>query len=281
MRLFANQEVPGNGDAMTMNRWLPESGRTFPRAAARWLAMAVGGAAAAYATFGGITWIRFGYRPRSTPESADPFLDRFVPIYDVAERHHIRVGAPAEITFAAACECDPLQSSLTGAIFRAREVILGSESDGLPRPHGLLALTKSIGWGVLAEVPGREVVMGAVTQPWEADVTFHCLPPDDFAAFDEPGYVKIAWTLRADPITARESVFRTETRAVATCASARARFRRYWSFFAPGIIAIRWLMLRPVKAEAEGRARSRNPAARLSSRADREVPRRIKEASCR
>ena len=117
-------------------------------------------------------------------------------------------------------------------------------------------MTKSIGWGVLAEVPGREVVMGAVTQPWEANVTFRALPPDDFAAFNEPGYVKIVWTLRADPITAAESVFRTETRVIATDAWARRKFRRYWSLLSPGIIIIRAVMLQPVKREAERRARA-------------------------
>jgi hypothetical protein len=97
--------------------------------------------------------------------------------------------------------------------------------------------------------------MGAVTRPWEANVTFRALPPEQFAAFNEPGYVKIAWTIRADPITALESVFRTETRAVATDTDARIRFRRYWSFLSPGIIVIRWALLGPVRTEAERRAR--------------------------
>jgi hypothetical protein len=62
------------------------------------------------------------------------------------------------------------------------------------------------------------------------------------------------WTLRADPIGAAASVLRTETRALATDAAARRAFRRYWSVFSPGIIAIRWMMLGPVKTEAERRA---------------------------
>ena len=64
------------------------------------------------------------------------------------------------------------------AIFKTREVVLGSEPDTAVHPRGLLALTKSIGWGVVAEVPGREVVMGAVTQPWYANVVFRPLSPD-------------------------------------------------------------------------------------------------------
>lgn len=232
---------------------------TRTRSLAQWLAMGVGVAAGAYATYAGVTWFRYGQPSRPAPESQDPLLDRFMPSYDVAERHHIRVSAPAEMTLAAAGEADLEQSPIARAIFRAREVMLGSEPDLAARPRGLLAWTQSIGWRVLAEVPGREVVAGAVTQPWKANVTFRGLSPDEFATFNEPGYVKIAWTLRADPIAQTESVFRTETRAIATDASARARFRRYWSFLSPGIIAIRWLMLQPVKAEAERRARVAEP----------------------
>jgi len=68
--------------------------------------------------------------------------------------------------------------------------------------------------------------------------------------------VKIVWTLRADAIGANASIFRTETRAVATDPAARAKFRRYWSFLSPGIILIRWASLGPVKREAERRYRS-------------------------
>ena len=223
---------------------------------AKWLSFGAGSAAAAYATYAGLTWIRYGHPARSSAENQDALLDRFMPDYDIVERHRIRVSAPAEITLAAASETSLLESPVARVVFRAREVILGSEPDPDPvkRPSGLLALTTSLGWRVLAEVPGREVVVGAVTQPWKANVEFHGLLPGEFTAFNEPGYVKIAWTLRADPISARESVFRTETRAVATDASARTTFRRYWSLLSPGIIVIRWVMLEPVKREAERRA---------------------------
>jgi hypothetical protein len=94
-------------------------------------------------------------------------------------------------------------------------------------------------------------VFGAVTRPWEANVTFQAVAPGDFAAFDEPGLVKIVWNLRSDPIDPTSSIFRTETRAIATDAEARRRFRRYWTAFSPGIIVIRWAMLRPLKKAAE------------------------------
>ena len=58
---------------------------------------------------------------------------------------------------------------------------------------------------------------------------------------------------------AAESIFRTETRVMTTDPAARAKFRRYWSFPSPGIILIRWVSLRPLKAEAERRARDEGP----------------------
>jgi hypothetical protein len=115
---------------------------------------------------------------------------------------------------------------------------------------------REIGWGALAEIPGREIVMGAVTRPWVADVVFRPLTPGAFEAFREPDYVKIVWTLRADPIGTAASMFRTETRVATTDAAARSKFRRYWAFASPGIILIRWASLRPLKAEAERRVRA-------------------------
>jgi hypothetical protein len=228
---------------------------TATRHALKWAAGALGVAAGAYAGYVGVTWLRYGHPAPASADDADPLLDRFMPVYDIVERHHIHVAAPADITLAAAGEQDLMALPAAQAIFKAREILLGSEPDTVARPSGLLALTKSIGWGVLAEEPGREVVMGAVTLPWDANVVFRPLPPDEFVGFDEPDYVKIVWTLRADAIGANASIFRTETRAAATDAAARAKFRQYWSFLSPGIILIRWASLRPLKREAERRAR--------------------------
>src|SRR5262245_40294075 len=227
----------------------------YVRAGAKWSAIALAVAAAAYGTYVGITWYRYGNVAPPSAEDRDPLLDRFLPVYEIVERHQLGVAAPAAVTLDSARDADLQASPVVRTIIRAREIILGATPADRPRPRGLLAEMQALGWGVLADVPGREVVMGAVTRPWEANVTFRALPPDQFAAFNEAGYVKIAWTIRADPITATESVFRTETRAVATDPSARTKFRRYWSFLSPGIIVIRWAVLGPVKQEAERRAR--------------------------
>ena len=227
------------------------------RSGIRWLAFGAGVAAGAYATYVGATWLSYG-RPRpANPEERDELLDAFMPEYEVCERHHIDVDAPADITFSTACAMDLQDSSIIRAIFKTRELLLHGKTRENTLPRGLLAQTKALGWAVLAEIPGREIVMGSVTQPWKGTPEFKGLAPDKFAAFDEPGYVKIAWTLRADSVGPARSVFRTETRVICTDAEARAKFRRYWSFLSPGIILIRRLSLGPLKRVAEYRARKR------------------------
>lgn len=219
----------------------------------------VGLAAAGYAAAATFAWLRYGNPGRAAANegSADPLLDQFMPVYEIVERHHVRVTAPAQLTFTAAKEQDLLDSPIVRAIFKTRELVLGSTQDDRPRVKGLLPTVLSLGWGILREIPDREIVVGAVTKPWEANVVFRAVPPEDFAAFDEPDYVKIAWTLRVDSMSANESTFRTETRAIATDAGARTKFRRYWAFVSPGVALIRRMSLKPLKADAERRARAR------------------------
>jgi hypothetical protein len=222
---------------------------------AKALSVGAGLAAGAYAVYVARTWSSYGNPPPPSPQDRDPILDGFMPVYDVVERHHVDVNAPAAVTLETAKEMALSRLPIVRAIFKGREMILGSTRDRRSEPRGIIEETKALGWVVLDEVPGREIVMGAVTKPWEADVVFRSVSPEAFAAFSEPGYVKIVWTLRADPVSDMSSTFRTETRAVATDLEAERRFRWYWSFLSPGIIGIRWLSLAPIRCDAEGRAR--------------------------
>jgi hypothetical protein len=220
-------------------------------------------ATAAYGAYAGLAWLRYGKPAGPTSGEADPLLDRFMPAYDVVERHSIEVGAPAATTLAVARDQDLGASPVVRGIFKLRELAMGSSPRERRSPAGLLDEVLSLGWGILAEVDNREIVVGAVTKPWEADVVFNALPPEEFAAFLEPGFVKIAWTLRADPLGPYSSVYRTETRAVATDEEARTKFRCYWSLVSPGVWLIRRLSLRPLKAEAEHRAAHQVPEFRI------------------
>lgn len=182
-------------------------------------------------------------------------IDHFIPHPEVGERHETVVAAPADLVFDVACEMDLRSIPLIGAIFWLREKVFRS-SPPPRRPRGLLAETLALGWGRLAERPKRELVMGAVTQPWLADVVFRAVPPDRFAAFAEPDLVKIVWTLEAEPIDATHTRLGSETRVLPTDESARRKFKRYWRLVGIGIVLIRWLALPAVRREAERRFRT-------------------------
>jgi len=218
-------------------------------------------------------WLRYGHvRKRTGPPT---LLDRFLPECEVLEQHQTRVAAPANVTYTAAREMSLMGSPVVRAIFRGRELLMRSPATEQRPPQSLIDEVLSIGWGVLAQEPGREIVLGAVTQPWKSDVKFRALPPDEFAKFNEPGFAKIAWTIRAEPLGPAASRFYTETRVATTGADARKRFRRYWTMVSPGVRLIRRESLRLVRADAEHRYRA---GLKAKGSPDRAAPRDVKHA---
>ena len=220
------------------------------RSHAQWLLAAAAIPAVAYGGLALHAYWRYGSPRKPRADETSHALDELMPVYDVVERHETQVNAPADVTLAAAMQIELFASPLVRCVFRTRALVLGAEPD-VPPSQGLIEFARSLGWGTLSESPGREIVMGAVTKPWNANVTFCSVPAGEFRQFADPDYVKIAWTLRADPLGDSLSRFRTETRAAATDAMARAKFRRYWALVSPGVWLIRRLMLRPVKHRAE------------------------------
>lgn len=178
-------------------------------------------------------------------------VDRFIPKADVRERHEIIVHTPAAVVLEVAERFDLHSIFIIRAIFWLRAKLLGAPYARMKK--GLVEETLGMGWEKLSHTPGREIVMGAVTQPWLGEVKFRPVPSGSFAAFNEPDLVKIVWTLEAEPLGSELTRFATETRAVATNDSARAKFKAYWRKFAIGILMIRWLSVPAMKREAERR----------------------------
>jgi hypothetical protein len=226
------------------------------RRTGRILGASTGAVALGWLGYLGVTWARYGKASRNGQQ--DRLLDRFMPTYEVRERHETKVAAPAEVTYASARQLDLQRSRVVRTIISGRELLMGSEPAVRERQPDFLSEVLSLGWRVLADEPGRELVLGAMTQPWEADVEFRGLPPEEFAAFNEPGYAKIVWTLAVEPTGENSSIFRTETRVATTDPESRRRFRRYWSLVSPGVLLIREETLRLVRREAERRVKAQS-----------------------
>jgi hypothetical protein len=214
--------------------------------------LAAGIGAASYGAYSLRAWAMYGH-VHSDRHPKDDLLDRFLPEPEVDEYHHFKVNAPAAITFEAAKKMDLQASPLVKTIFwlRGLPAMLKGVELRPEGPRGIIEETLANGWGVLAEVPGREIVIGAYTQPWHEKVTFNPLPPAAFASFAEPGYVKIVVTFAAEPLSATESRFVTRTRVATTDPLSRKKFRLYWAPMSAGIILIRYLSLPLIRGAAE------------------------------
>lgn len=174
----------------------------------------------------------------------------FIPRPYRSDHREIVIAAPADLVFFEATRLNLQALPLVRAIFRTRAWVMGDTLEPVAKPLGIVAETMVLGWELLAHTPCRSMVMGAAARPWARNVTFRTIPSDQFAAFAEPGYVKIVWTLEAEPIGPERTRFRTETRVAPTDDAARRRFFWYWLAFGVGIRVIRWSMLRELRRKA-------------------------------
>ena len=193
-------------------------------------------------------------------EHRGPLLDKYLPSYDVREYHQARVRAEAANAYAAFRSLDLKRSRIVRLLFGIRTLpsrFRRREAPPDTPSTSFLETALALGWRVLEEVPGREIVVGAVTQPWAPVVRFHGLSGPEFVEFAEPGFTKIAWGFAASPEAPGVTRVATETRVAATDRVSRRRFRRYWRVVSPFVRLIRRISLRMIQRELE---RSRRAA---------------------
>jgi hypothetical protein len=176
-------------------------------------------------------------------------IDRFLPVYDVVERHEIMIHATAERVYAEVRNLDLTRSKLSRLLFRLR---------GLPpASHNTLDDVLKMGFILLAEEYDREIVLGVVGRFWKLSGGLRRLGPDEYLSFDQPGYAKGAWNFHLSPAEGGV-LLTTETRVRCPDARSRLRFRFYWSLVGPFSGLIRKEMLRIVR-EQSGQIRARDP----------------------
>ena len=187
--------------------------------------------------------------------AAAPLIAAWMPRAEVSLRHAVTVRAPAHVVFHVASTFDIESLPLVKLLIRLRGWLMGAEAAAPRVSRGLLEDMQAIGWVRLAERERREIVAGAAARPWQPDVIFRPIPADQFADFREPGWVRIAWSLEVEPLEPALCRFQSQTRVSATNDDARHHFRSYWRKAGPGIVLIRWALLRAVRREAERRWR--------------------------
>ena len=197
------------------------------------------------------------------PSAGASLIDYFLPRYDHAEVSARIVASTPVAVWAAVHSADLNRSrstrfllSLRAAPTAVRQALTRRRSDSgrlaLATTHRLtladLPRLRS-DFLTLAEIPRRELVLGLVLPIWPArsPAVVH---PSTFAAFGEPGYAKVVFSISMHGAGDQRVRLRTETRVLATSARARRVFRLYWLAIGPFSAHLRRVMLGTIAAEA-------------------------------
>lgn len=191
-------------------------------------------------------------------------LDGFLPTYD----HAICVSgvfrAPPSEVFAAITNLDLFQLPLPRVLLEAR-ALPGRLVDARARHRGQAVAAEpptfrirdlqARGWILLGERPGVELVYGQVGKPWKGagGVPDHPVTADNFAAFAEPGFAKLAESILVTPYGAAACILTAESRVALTDEDSRRRFRRYWLAARPFIRLMRPAIMRTLARQLPGR----------------------------
>lgn len=185
-------------------------------------------------------------------------IDRFIPDPDFQDSRELDVEA-VPVAVMGAIKGTDLKDPVINTLFAVRDLPnrvarrLGGGGTELDQVSFTNIPDVGPGWIKLAEEEGTELVLGAVGKFWRRDYGARDVAPEDFADFDEPGYLKLAVSSRATPQGYDQSVLHYQARVEATDDEARRQFLRYWKVIAPGNDVIVRRALQRVKAEAEWR----------------------------
>jgi hypothetical protein len=185
-------------------------------------------------------------------------IDRYLPEYDVSLDCQTRVNAPPEQTYRAIREAD-LRDPVISALFALRELpmrltrrLRGEPAPPAPRRITLGSITQDgPGWAVLADEPGKGLVIGSVGRFWERDYGGRAVTAEEFVSFREPGYAMLAIAFSLQPDGLGGTLLHYEARTRTTDATAYRKFHRYWALIRPGVALVMRSALHRIKLEAE------------------------------
>lgn len=161
---------------------------------------------------------------------SDALLQKYMAVYKMRQIDRIRVKAPPSEAWAVVRALDTRSIFLSRLLFALRDIpqkLLKKE----PKPTGSSIddfTGPGKGFQILAEHPGREIVVGSVGKFWKPTIEWAAIDSRTFTDFSEPGFGKLAWSLRVDPDSQGGSWITWELRVGSTDEETWRSFRKYW-----------------------------------------------------
>ncbi len=180
-------------------------------------------------------------------------LQRLIPAPHLLEVHRIDVAAPALDVWDEVRLGELSQPVAIRALFKLRTMASrkSGRTAGPFRFDSMRSSAENPGFQVLSEEPLHEVAVGAIGKVWQIDIPFvHVADEQAYAAFSEPGYIKVAWSIRVLSRGSEKSHVEIELRVSATDEQSWRRFRRYFRVIGPFSRFIRRSLLRTIASRA-------------------------------
>jgi hypothetical protein len=168
-------------------------------------------------------------------------ISGFIPCPRLHQVDRIAVAAPPDQAWPVLRATDLYERPWIRALFvtrtapdRIRARLRGHRPEGFPRTARLDEVVgEGSGFRLLAEEQGTEFVAGAIGKFWEPAIPFVDASPATFAAFREPGFGRVAWSLQVHPGAEHGSWIGIDVRVDATDEEAWRRFAPYWRLIGP------------------------------------------------
>lgn len=175
-------------------------------------------------------------------------LDRIIPTPGLLENDEIVLALPIQEAWEVVRHADFGDQPIVHALFATRTL------PGRLKPHASEPMTLRIdalasspekpGFQILVDDAPRELVVGAIGKVWHLTIPFvHVSDAAAFAAFTEPGFVKVAWSIQLTPRGDHATHVLFEVRVDATDERSWRRFRRYFSVIGPASRFVRRSLL--------------------------------------
>ena len=176
-------------------------------------------------------------------------IDSFAPSPDAVETHRVHINAAPDVVYRALWTANLGRSLTIKFLLALRSLPEFVLHPGKPLPHDRRITLQTLieaGFGVLAEQPEKEIVLGVSGRFWRPTGN---LLPFNRADFDAPvpaGLARAVWNFHVEGADGHTTLS-TETRVICGDRRSRRKFRAYWFFVRPFSGLIRRIMLRAVR----------------------------------